>query len=161
MWIAGWLWSQCKGNWPHLNLILGTPSNFAFLGSHHFMYDIKSAASDLTSIVSVSSHPPYWGHHSHNSCPLRQWWYPTIASSVALFSSCWPWNLSFTRNTEIFLLFWDCPLGGAIYSSLSLPGPAGLPSPKARPLFFPGQPALSASTEQRSSFPALAGAALF
>ena len=34
MWIAGWLWSQCKGNWPHLNLILGTPSNFAFLGSH-------------------------------------------------------------------------------------------------------------------------------
>ena len=32
MWIAGWLWSQCKGNWPHLNLILGTPSNFAFLG---------------------------------------------------------------------------------------------------------------------------------
>ena len=21
-----------KGNWPHLNLILGTPSNFAFLG---------------------------------------------------------------------------------------------------------------------------------
>ena len=32
--IAGWLWSQCKGNWPHLNLILGTPSNFAFLGWH-------------------------------------------------------------------------------------------------------------------------------
>ena len=32
MWIAGWLWSQCKGNWPHLKLILGTPSNFAFLG---------------------------------------------------------------------------------------------------------------------------------
>ena len=34
MWIAGWLWSQCKGNWPHLNLILGTPSNFAFLACH-------------------------------------------------------------------------------------------------------------------------------
>ena len=34
MCIAGWLWSQCKGNWPHLNLILGTPNNFAFLGSH-------------------------------------------------------------------------------------------------------------------------------
>ena len=32
LWIAGWLWSQFKGNWPHLNLILGTPSNFAFLG---------------------------------------------------------------------------------------------------------------------------------
>ena len=34
MWIAGWLWSQCKGNWPHLNLILGTLSYFAFLGLH-------------------------------------------------------------------------------------------------------------------------------
>ena len=34
MWIAGWLWSQCKGNWTHLNLILGTRSNFAFLGCH-------------------------------------------------------------------------------------------------------------------------------
>ena len=34
MWIAGCLWSQCKGNWPHLNMILGTPSNFAFLGGH-------------------------------------------------------------------------------------------------------------------------------
>ena len=34
MWIAGWLWRQCKGNWPHLNLILGTRSNFAFLGCH-------------------------------------------------------------------------------------------------------------------------------
>ena len=34
MWIAGWLWSQGKGNWPHLNLILGTPNNFAFLGWH-------------------------------------------------------------------------------------------------------------------------------
>ena len=34
MCIAGCLWSQCKGNWPHLNLILGTPNNFAFLGSH-------------------------------------------------------------------------------------------------------------------------------
>ena len=34
MWIAGWLWSQCKENWPHLSLILGTPSNFAFLGCH-------------------------------------------------------------------------------------------------------------------------------
>ena len=34
IWIAGWLWSQCKGNWPHLNLILGTPSNFAFRRRH-------------------------------------------------------------------------------------------------------------------------------
>ena len=34
MWIAAWLWSQCKRNWPHLNLILGTPSNCAFMGCH-------------------------------------------------------------------------------------------------------------------------------
>ena len=34
MWIAWWLWSQCKANWPHLNMILGTPRNFAFLGCH-------------------------------------------------------------------------------------------------------------------------------
>ena len=34
MWIEGWLWSQCKGNWPHLILILATPSNLAFLGWH-------------------------------------------------------------------------------------------------------------------------------
>ena len=32
MWIAGWLLRQCKGNWPHLNLILGTPSNFHSCG---------------------------------------------------------------------------------------------------------------------------------
>ena len=30
----GWLWSQCNWNWPNLNLILGTPRNFAFLGWH-------------------------------------------------------------------------------------------------------------------------------
>ena len=34
MWIAGWLWSQWTGNWPHLNFILVTLSNFAFLGCH-------------------------------------------------------------------------------------------------------------------------------
>ena len=34
IWIAGGLWSKHKGNWPHLNLILGTPRKFAFLGLH-------------------------------------------------------------------------------------------------------------------------------
>ena len=34
MFVAGWLYSQCKGNWPHLHLILGTPNYFAFLGLH-------------------------------------------------------------------------------------------------------------------------------
>ena len=40
-------------------------SHKQFRRSHHFMYDIKSAVSDLTSIVSVSSHPPYRWYHSH------------------------------------------------------------------------------------------------
>ena len=34
IWFARWLWSQCKGNWPHLNLILGTPIYFALLRWH-------------------------------------------------------------------------------------------------------------------------------
>ena len=34
MWIAPWLWSQFKRNWPHLKLILRTPKYFAFLGRH-------------------------------------------------------------------------------------------------------------------------------
>ena len=45
--------------------LLCMTSNPLFRTSHHFMYDIKSTVSDLTSIVSVSSHPPYWWHHSH------------------------------------------------------------------------------------------------
>ena len=36
-----------------------------FRKSHHNMYDIMSSVSDLTSTVSVSSHPHYWWHHSH------------------------------------------------------------------------------------------------
>ena len=36
-----------------------------FRTSHHFMYDIRSNLSDLTSTVSLSSHPPYWWYHSH------------------------------------------------------------------------------------------------
>ena len=32
IWIAGCLWRQRKGNWPHLNLILVVQSNFEFLG---------------------------------------------------------------------------------------------------------------------------------
>ena len=36
MWIAGFLRGQCKRNWPHLNLIWGTPSYFASLRWHEF-----------------------------------------------------------------------------------------------------------------------------
>ena len=32
MWIAGWLWSQCHGYWPHLNLIFGYTEQFCIPG---------------------------------------------------------------------------------------------------------------------------------
>ena len=32
MCITGWLWSQCKGNWPNVNLILHTLMYFVLLG---------------------------------------------------------------------------------------------------------------------------------
>ena len=41
-------------------------SHRLFRTSHHFMYDIKPTISDLTSTVSVSSHPPFWWYHSHS-----------------------------------------------------------------------------------------------
>ena len=37
-----------------------------FRTSQHFRYDIKSTVSDLTSTVSVSSHPLYRWYHSHH-----------------------------------------------------------------------------------------------
>ena len=45
--------------------LLSMISHPLFRTQHHFMYDIKSNASDFTSTVSVSSHPPYRWHHSH------------------------------------------------------------------------------------------------
>ena len=33
IWNAGWLWSQCRGNALHLELLWGTPTSFAFLRS--------------------------------------------------------------------------------------------------------------------------------
>ena len=36
-----------------------------FRTSHHFMYGIRSTLSDLTSCVSLSSHPPYRWYYSH------------------------------------------------------------------------------------------------
>ena len=56
--------------------------------SHHFMYDIKSTVSDLTSTVSVSSHPPYQWYHSHHMydittvymCHLINYIYDIISS---------------------------------------------------------------------------------
>ena len=66
--------------------LLSMTSHPLFRTSHQFMYDIKSNVSDLTSIVSVSSDPPYWWHHSHymdgitysisvKSYPLYIWHY--------------------------------------------------------------------------------------
>ena len=55
MWIAGWLWSQCKGNWPHLNLILGTPSNFAFLGDISVLLVLWQCCWGLSGVQSSKS----------------------------------------------------------------------------------------------------------
>ena len=46
--------------------LLSMTSYPLFRTSHHFMYDIKSTVSVLTSTASVSSHPTYRWHHSHN-----------------------------------------------------------------------------------------------
>ena len=35
-----------------------------FRASHHFLYDLKSTVSDVTSTVSVSSHPFCWWYHT-------------------------------------------------------------------------------------------------
>ena len=44
---------------------LHVTSHPQFGTSHHFMYDIRSTLSDLTSTVSLSSHPPSGCYHSH------------------------------------------------------------------------------------------------
>ena len=44
---------------------LHVTSHAQFRTSDHFMYDIRSTLSDLTSTVSMSSHPPYRWHHIH------------------------------------------------------------------------------------------------
>ena len=44
---------------------LHVTSRSQFRTSHHFMYDIRSTLSDLTSTVSLLSHPRYRCYHSH------------------------------------------------------------------------------------------------
>ena len=66
--IARWLWSQCKGNWPHLNLILGTPSNFAFLGLHQ-------CSSRLVTVLFVT----LWSSIKHIQAPYVFDWKNAIA----------------------------------------------------------------------------------
>ena len=55
MWIAGWLWRECKGNWPHLNLILRTQSNFAFLGWHQCSSRLVTVLWGLSGVQSSKS----------------------------------------------------------------------------------------------------------
>ena len=55
---------------------LHVTSHPQFSTSHHFMYDIRSILSDLTSTVSLLSHPPYQWYHSTvcmNSHPVDLW----------------------------------------------------------------------------------------
>ena len=44
--------------------LLSMTSQPRFRASHHFIYDIKSTVSDITSTVSESSHPLYWWYHN-------------------------------------------------------------------------------------------------
>ena len=44
---------------------LHVTSHSQFRTSHHFMYDIRSTLSDLTSTASLYSHPPYRWYQSH------------------------------------------------------------------------------------------------
>ena len=56
--------------------VLHVTSHPQFRTSHHFIYDIKSTLSDLTSTVSLSSHPPFRWYHSHymyDSHPVYLW----------------------------------------------------------------------------------------
>ena len=48
-----------------ISYALHETSHSQFRVSHHFMYDIRCTLSDLTSTVSLSSHPPYRWYHSH------------------------------------------------------------------------------------------------
>ena len=58
--------------------LLSMTSHPLFRTSLHFMCDIKSTVSNLTSTISVSSHPPYRWHHSH--------YMDGIASSISVTS---------------------------------------------------------------------------
>ena len=58
--IAGWLWNECKGNWPHLNLIWSTPIYFAFLRCHQCSSRLETVllGTIWSSIKQIES--PYW-----------------------------------------------------------------------------------------------------
>ena len=62
--------------------LLYMTSHPLFRASQLFMYDIKSTVSDLTSTVSVSSHPLYQWYHSH---PIYDITYSIHVTSYSLF----------------------------------------------------------------------------
>ena len=98
---------QCKGNWPHLNLLLGTASNFAFLGWHQ-------CSSRLVTVLLGT----LWSSIKQIEAPYLFDWENTIALETMqgnrassrtagkvswVFSSC-------GRNLGYILeLQWGCP----------------------------------------------------
>ena len=71
MGVSGNLWivvKDVKTNWPHLNLILGTSSNFAFLGCHQ-------CSSRLVTVLLVT----LWSSIKHIEAPYEFDWENAIA----------------------------------------------------------------------------------
>ena len=56
--------TMCMTSYAHVT------SHSQFRTTHHFMYDIRSTLSDLTSNISVSSHPHYRRYYSHSMYDL-------------------------------------------------------------------------------------------
>ena len=74
MWIVGWLCSQCKGNWHQLNLILGTLSNFAFLGWHHCSFSIWHSNIGIPNYIKkLSGIVNIWSSEHHVAFELSKW----------------------------------------------------------------------------------------
>ena len=108
--ITEWLWSQCKGNCPHLNLIWGTPSYFAFLRWHR-------CPSRLVTVILGT----LWGSVKQIEAPYVFHWENGIvlnamhgnqASSRGKWEVSWVF-LSWGRN-----LWYIIEYGGDVHSKL-------------------------------------------
>ena len=114
IWITGWLWSQLKGNWPHLSLILGTPRKFAFLGLHQCSFRLVTVLLGTlwSSIKQIEA--PYvfdW----ENAIPLD-----TVqgnrASSHREGKDSWVFSSCCRKLGYILELRWGCPFETGVCS---------------------------------------------
>ena len=92
MWIAGWLWSQCNWNWPHLNLILSTPGNFSFLGWHQY-------SSGLVTLLLGT----LWSSIKQIEAPYVFDWEKEIALGTMQGT-----RASYRREGKVSWIFWSC-----------------------------------------------------